>query len=114
MTALIILICFLLATIVLVQIGKVTELTAQIKGERETLRDNSKWNGLMSLLFLVVFLVGVIYSSWHYSPVMMGYGPHESASAHGSVLDSLFHITLILTGIVFILTHIALFWFAYQ
>ncbi len=114
MTALIILLCFILVAIVLVQIGKVTELTAQIKGERETLRDNSKWNGIMSLIFLVVFLVGVCYSSWVYSPVMMGYGPHQSASAHGSVLDSLFQITLILTGIVFILTHIALFWFAYQ
>ncbi|MEO6036940.1 MAG: OmpA family protein, partial [Saprospiraceae bacterium] len=114
MTALIILICFILVAIVLVQIGKVTELTAQIKGERETLRDNSKWNGLISLIFLVVFLVGVCYSAWFYAPVMMGYGPHEAASAHGSVLDSLFHITLILTGIVFVLTHIALFWFPYR
>ncbi len=114
MTALIILICFLLATIVLVQIGKVTELTAQIKGERETMKDNSKWNGFMSLLFLVVFLIGVIYSSWSYSDIMMGYGPHQSASEHGSVLDSLFKITLFFTGIVFVLTHIALFWFAYQ
>lgn len=114
MTALIVLICFLLAIIVLVQIGKVTELTAQIKGERETLRDNSKWNGFMSLLFLVVFLVGVIYTSWSYRDVMLGYGPHESASAHGSALDSLFKMTLFFTGIVFVLTHIALFWFAYQ
>ena len=114
MTALIIIICFILVTIVLVQIGKVTELTAQIKGERETLRDNSKWNGLMALIFLVVFLVGVCYSAWVYSPSMLGYGPHESASAHGGALDDLFHITLIFTGIVFILTHIALFWFSYH
>jgi len=114
MTALIILLCFLLVIIVLVQIGKVTELTAQIKGERETLRDNSKWNGILSLVFMVVFLVGVIYSAWDYRALMLGFGPHVSASAHGSSLDDLFLITLFLTGIVFVLTHIALFWFAYK
>lgn len=114
MTALIILLCFFLISIVLVQIGKVTELTAQIKGERETLRDNSKWNGWLSLAFVVVFLVGVVVSAWQYRAVMMGYGPHTSASAHGDSLDEMFNITLILTGIVFVLTHIALFWFAYK
>jgi len=114
MTALIILLCFLLVIIVLVQIGKVTELTAQIKGERETLRDNSKWNGILSLVFMVVFLVGVIYSAWDYRALMLGFGPHVSASAHGSSLDDLFLITLFFTGIVFVLTHIALFWFAYK
>lgn len=114
MTAIIILICVLLISVVLVQIGKVTELTGQIKGEREVLRDNSKWNGWLSVGFMVVFLVGVFISSWAYKNEMMGYGPHQSASAHGGMLDDMFNITLILTGIVFVLTHIALFWFAYK
>lgn len=114
MTALIILLCILLISIVLVQIGKVTELTAQIKGEREVMKDNSKWNGWLSLVFMVVFLLAVIISAWDYRNVMMGYGPHASASAHGKVLDSLFNVTLFFTGIVFVLTHIALFWFAYK
>ncbi len=114
MTALIILLCVLLISIVLIQIGKVTELTSQIKGEREAMRDNSKWNGLLSLIFLVVFLAGVMISAWDFKNVMLWYGPHQSASAHGSVLDSAFNVTLFFTGIVFVLTHIALFWFAYQ
>ncbi|MCC6462047.1 MAG: OmpA family protein [Saprospiraceae bacterium] len=114
MTALIILLCIILITIVLVQIGKVTELTAQIKGEREVLRDNSKWNGLLSLIFLVIFMVGVFVSTWQYKNQMLGYGPHESASEHGIALDDMFFITLVFTGIVFLLTHIALFWFAYK
>ncbi|MBV6440039.1 MAG: hypothetical protein EPGJADBJ_01701 [Saprospiraceae bacterium] len=114
MTALIILLCVFLISIVLVQIGKVTELTAQIKGEREVFRDNSKWNGWLSVGFLVFFLVGVFVSAWGYKNEMMGYGPHESASAHGSMLDDMFNITLVLTGIVFVITHIALFWFAYK
>ena len=114
MTALIIVLCIILITIVLVQIGKVTELSAQIKGEREVLRENSKWNGLLSLVFLTVFLLAVILSAWAYKNQMLGYGPHEAASQHGGVLDNMFLLTLVLTGIVFVLTHIALFWFAYK
>jgi cytochrome c oxidase subunit II len=114
MTVLIIVLCIILITIVLVQIGKVTELTAQIKGEREVMRDSSKWNGWISLVFLVVFLLAAIISAWEYKNQMLGYGPHASASEHGGTLDSMFNITLVFTGIVFVLTHIALFWFAYK
>lgn len=114
MTGLIIILCVILISIVLVQIGKVMELTSQIKGEQEVLRDNSKWNGWLSLAFMVVFLVGVVVSAWAYRNEMMGYGPHQSASEHGSKLDSLFAWTLFFTGIVFVITHIMLFWFAYK
>jgi cytochrome c oxidase subunit 2 len=114
MTSLIVLFCCILITVVLVQIGKVYELTNTIKGERQVLRDNSKWNGWFSLGFLVLFLGGVIWSAWDYKNVMFGYGPHESASEHGGMLDELFNITLFFTGIVFVLTHIALFWYAYK
>ena len=114
MTAIIILLCVILISIVLVQIGKVTELTAQIKGEQEVMKDNSKWNAGLGLVFMVVFLVSVFISAYDYRNVMLGYGPLTSASAHGSVLDSLFNVTLFFTGIVFVLTHIALFWFAFR
>lgn len=114
MTALIIILCIILITIVLVQIGKVSELTAQIKGEREAMNDSSKWNGWLSLGFMVVFLFGVVLSAWAYRNEMLGYGPHSAASEHGDVLDNMFNITLVITGIVFILTHIALFWYAYK
>lgn len=114
MTSLIVLLCAILILIVLVQIGKVYELTNIIKGDRQVLRDNSKWNGWISLVFLVTFLVGVCWSAWDYRNVMLGYGPHESASEHGLMLDNLFNVTLVITGIVFILTHIALFWFTYK
>jgi cytochrome c oxidase subunit II len=114
MTAIIILLCFFLVSIVLVQIGKVTELTAQIKGERAVLRDNSKWNAGIGMAFMVVFLISVVVSAYMYRNTMLGYGPHESASAHGASLDSIFNVTLFFTGIVFVLTHIALFWFSYK
>ena len=39
---------------------------------------------------------------------------HESASVHGLDIDFMFKITLILTTVVFILTHIALFGFSFK
>ena len=78
------------------------------------MRNNSKWNGGLALVFMIVFLGGVIISAWKYRNVMLGYGPHDSASEHGGVLDEMFNITLAATGLVFILTHIALFWFVYK
>jgi cytochrome c oxidase subunit 2 len=38
----------------------------------------------------------------------------ESASEHGVLTDNLFNITLIVTGIVFVITHILLFYFSYK
>jgi cytochrome c oxidase subunit 2 len=45
---------------------------------------------------------------------MLGYGPLTHASEHGPKIQRLFDVTLFFTGIVFVLTHIALFWFAYK
>lgn len=108
-----ILIVVLLAVIV-VQLGRVSELSAKIRGEEEVEAQKNNRTAFYMLVFLVVFLVFCVYSAWMYKDVMLGYGPHESASAHGIELDSLFNITLFFTGIVFVLTHIALFWFSYK
>lgn len=71
-------------------------------------------NANYSLVFMVVFLVACVISAGYYKNYMLGYGPHESASAHGKSLDSMFNITLFFTGIVFFLTQIALFYYAFK
>ena len=114
MTALVVLLCVLLMLVVLVQVARITELTTAIKGEEAAMRDSSFWNGLLSIIFVVVFLVGVVWSAWSYRNVMMGYGPLQSASAHGGEIDSMINITLFFTGIIFVLTHIALFYFLWR
>jgi cytochrome c oxidase subunit 2 len=114
MTALLILLCIILVGIVLVQIARVVELTAQIKGEREVMRESSWWNAVLSLGFLIVFLAAVFISSYYYKNELLGYGPHAAASEHGGAIDSMFNVTLFFTGIVFVITHIALFWFAFK
>jgi cytochrome c oxidase subunit 2 len=114
MTALLILICVVLVTIVVIQIGKVTELASSIRGEDDSQYDSNRWNGMLSVAFMVVFLVGCVVSAVYFKNYMLGYGPHLSASEHGSRIDFLFSLTLFFTGIVFVLTHIALFWFAWK
>lgn len=114
MTAFIIILTLILIAVIAVQIGKLTELAAEIRGEQEARRDSNNFNAAMMLVFMVLFLSGVIFSSAYYMNEMLGYGPNISASVHGSSLDSTFDITLFFTGIVFIVTHILLFWYAYK
>ena len=106
-------IIFFLAVIV-IQIGKLTELSAKIRGEEAVERSSTNTQGIALMTFMVIFLVACIWSSYHYKNQMFGYGPLTSASAHGFEIDSLFNVTLALTGIVFIITHILLFWYAYK
>jgi cytochrome c oxidase subunit 2 len=114
MTILLGILCLILIAVVVVQIGKVTELATSIRGEEEVQVSSNRRNGMWSLLFMVIFLIACIASAFYYKNYMLGYGPHESASEHGSSLDSLFNITLFFTGVVFVITQILLFYFAYK
>ena len=91
MTALIIILCIVLISVIVVQIGRVTELAAKIRGEEEVQYQSNNRHGLLSLLFLIGLLVLSIGSAWYYKNYMLGYGPHEAASAHGSALDYIRH-----------------------
>jgi cytochrome c oxidase subunit 2 len=114
MTFLLILACLVLFVVALFQIGKVSELSARIRGEAVAQLDTNKWNGILCLIFVALFLFGCVASAFYYENDMLGYGPHISASRHGHSLDKLFNITLFFTGIVFVITHILLFWYAYK
>lgn len=113
-TGLIIIGCLILIVIVAVQIGKVTELAAKIRGEEEVQFESNKRNGFLMLLFLIGFLIYCFASAYKYKNWMLGYGPHTAASSHGPELDSMFNLTLVITGIVFVICHILLFYFAYK
>lgn len=114
MTGILAILCLLLITIIVVQIGKVTELAAKIRGEEEVEESaNRRQSGYM-LFFMVAFLIFTVVSAFYYRNYMLGYGPHDAASEHGATLDSMFNTTLFFTGIVFIVTQILLFYFAWK
>ncbi|NJL76588.1 MAG: hypothetical protein HC892_17790 [Saprospiraceae bacterium] len=114
MVTLIIFACILLIGIIVVQIGRLTELAARIRGEEEVQLINNRRNANGLVVFMVLFLAACIWSAMYYKNYLLGYGPHSAASAHGDSLDNVFNTTLIFTGIVFFATQIALFWFAYK
>ena len=114
MTALLIILSIILIAVVVLQIGKVSELASTVRGEEEAQyrvnRTQSRW----MLVFMIGFLGACIWATIYYKNYMLGFGPHESASEHGVGLDQAFWLTTVITGIVFFLTHIALFWYAYS
>lgn len=114
MTVLIIILSIILLVIVVLQVGKLSDLYAKIKGEEVIDERLNRNQGRAMLLFMIGLLVLCVLTAWWWKNYMMGYGPHKAASAHGGVLDNMFNITLIFTGIVFVITHIALFYFAWR
>lgn len=73
------------------------------------------WNFLNSKFSLVFFVVGMIAVIWefyvHGPLTVFNEGP---ASAHGINYDNMFMITLVLTGIVFVITQALLFWYGFK
>lgn len=113
-TTLIIILVLVLVGIILVQVGKLTEIAAVIRGEQAAEKENNNLNAYLSVIFMVGFvLLSVVSATW-YTDEMLGYGPNIAASEHGKLLDNTFNITLFFTGIVFIITQILLFWYAYK
>lgn len=98
--------------IVIFQVARTSELLGVLKGDREGLPsdDANRVNAGLLLLFMVIGLPASIISAW---AVVHKFLP-EASSEHGSLIDNMFNTTLVLTGIVFIITHILLFWFAFK
>lgn len=114
MTALVIILTIVLAIVVIIQIGRLSELAAKIRGEKEAEAEGNKRNAYGMLVFMVGFLAFTVVMSIYYKNSILWYGPHESASVHGTALDKTFNITLFFTAIVFFVTQILLFWYAYK
>lgn len=101
-----------LIVIVIFQIAKASEYVSVLKGEEKSFKQSNKVNGALMIVFLILGLIGVYWCNellYPRSTLVEG-----SASIEGEQVDHLFWITLILTGIVFFVTQILLFWFSYR
>lgn len=102
---------FLLLCLFIAIVGKaikVYELTRESEGKPEGIN----WNVVNGVLFAVFLVVGLYGVYWEYSVHGNMLLP-EAASEHGKKIDEMFNLTLIITTIVFVLTHIVLFSFTY-
>lgn len=87
---------------------KVYELTREVEGKPAGINWN-KVNASLFALFLILGLYGVYWEYTVHGSMLLP----EAASEHGKKIDDMFNITLWLTTIVFIVTHILLFSFSY-
>ena len=108
---------FVIAVIVFVfliifQIAKASEYVAVLKGDDRTRKENNKINGFFMIAFLIAGLIGVYWCNELLVDKTLLV--QESASVQGEKVDQMLWVTLIITGIVFVLTQVVLFWFAYK
>lgn len=94
------------------QIAKASEYVSVLKGEKKAFEQNNRVNAFLMVVFLVLGLVGVWWcNKLLYHKTLL---PVPAASEHGEKIDIMLWITLAITGIVFFITQILLFVFAYK
>jgi cytochrome c oxidase subunit 2 len=92
------------------QIAKATEYVTVLRGEEKSRKQSNRINAFLLLAFLITGLIGVYYCNEALKGKVLG----EAASNHGEHIDMMLKITFWLTGIVFVITQVALFWFAFK
>jgi cytochrome c oxidase subunit 2 len=108
---------FLIAIVVLIflvifQISKASEYVSILKGEEKSRKQNNKINGFLMIAFLILGLIGVWWCNELLYPKTLL--PHGAGSSEGNSIDTMMWITIVITGIVFFITQILLFWFSFK
>src|ERR1051325_7622763 len=113
MIKLLVLLFVVLLIAVLVQLVRISELVADLKGEESPEKINKKDNNLNAILMLL-FMVGelgyVIYQLIVYGRIVLPI----PASIHGVATDQLLAINFWIIGVVFFATQILLFWYSFR
>ena len=110
MSTFFLLLILLLGFLITFQIAKASEYVGVLKGEKKNFEHNNRVNGFLMIVFLVLGLIGVYWCNELYRGKILG----ESASVHGEQIDTMMYITIAITGVVFVITQVILFWFAYK
>ena len=92
------------------QIAKASEYVSVLRGIERSRKQTNRINAFMLLAFLVIGLIGVYYCNEQLKGKILG----EPASDHGVLIDRMLYITIVLTGIVFVVTQVCLFWFSFK
>src|SRR5262245_25972991 len=97
-----IILILLLGFLITFQIAKASEYVSVMRGEEKSRKQNNRINAFLLLSFLVLGLIGVYYCNERLGPKILHFG--SAASNHGIDVDNMMKITLIITGIVFVIT----------
>ena len=108
---------FLIAIVVMIfvvifQIAKASEYVNVLKGEEKARKQTNKINAFLLISFLILGLVGVWWcNDLYYQKTLF---PQGAASEMGEKIDLMLYITIGVTGVVFVITQILLFWFSFK
>ena len=98
--------------IVIFQIARASEYVSILKGEAKSRKQNNKINGFLLISFLILGLIGAWYcNELYYGKTLF---PQGSASVEGEKIDLMLYITIAVTGVVFVITQVLLFWFTFK
>jgi len=110
MSTIFLLLILFLGFLITFQIAKASEYVGVLKGEKKNFEQHNRINGFLMIAFLVLGLIGVYWCNELYRGKILG----ESASVHGEQIDTMLYITIAITGVVFVITQVLLFWFAFK
>jgi cytochrome c oxidase subunit 2 len=99
-----------LVFMIIYQIAKASEYAAILRGEEKM---NAKSNRVIAWLLVAFFVLGC-WGIWECHVALIDKMLPVSASLQGEAYDSMFNMTLLVTGIVFFITHTLLFWFCFK
>lgn len=101
-----------LTIFVIARLMTIVQLAGELAGESEEaeLKRDNKINGLMLMGFMIGGLSLMIYMTLRYNKFMLP----VSASEHGVEIDNLLNWNFAVIGLVFFITQIALFYFAFK
>jgi cytochrome c oxidase subunit 2 len=105
-----IIVAFVIGFVIVFQIAKASEYVSILRGEEKTRQESNRINAFLLLAFLIVGLIGV----WYCNEALKGKILGAPASDHGEKIDLMLWITTAITGIVFVITQVALFWFSFK
>lgn len=98
--------------LVIFQIAKASEYVSVLRGEKKSREQANRINAALMVVFLVLGLAGAWYcNKLLYKETLF---PQGSASIEGEKIDSMFMWTTFFTGVIFVITQIALFWFSFK
>jgi cytochrome c oxidase subunit 2 len=110
MSTVFIVLILLLGFLITFQIAKASEYVGILKGEKKAFQQQNKVNGFLMMVFLIGGLIAVYWCNELFRGKILSH----AASEHGVKIDNMLYITLVITGIVFFITQILLFWFAFR
>lgn len=104
---------FVVAALLVIVIGQVFGILTKV-GEIQG-KPVLNWTSINGKLLLAFLITGLGATVWEF--IVHGkltVNAQDAASEHGAIYDSMFTITLVITGIVFVITQVLLFWYGYK